>query len=498
MSILSLLSKPLAAYTAKQTHFWSRNAVLMQQRIFQQLLHSGKNTLFGRDHWITSVKSYEEFREQIPIRDYEAFRPYIDRIKNGEENVLWPGKPLYLSKTSGTTSGVKYIPITRASMPNHIFSTRNALLSYINETGNSSFLDGKLIFISGSPALETINGIPVGRLSGIVNHHVPSYLRRNQLPAYPTNCIEDWETKVDAIVNETLNEDMTLISGIPPWVQMYFDKLNARTGKKIKDIFPDFNLFIYGGVNYEPYRKKLEESIGKKVDSIELYPASEGFIAYQDKQNDPSLLLMVNAGIFFEFIPSNEYFNSNPTRISLKDVEMGINYAVIINSNAGLWGYSLGDTIKFVSINPYKILVTGRIKHFISAFGEHIIAEEVEKALMKAAQEQHAEVVEFTVAPQVNPENGLPFHEWFIEFHKQPDDLERFRLAIDESLQKQNIYYRDLISGNVLQPLKIRLLQKNAFIGYMRTLGKLGGQNKVPRLSNDRILADELVKFIDA
>ena len=497
MSILSLLSKPLAAYTAKQTHFWSRNAVLMQQRIFQQLLHSGKNTLFRRDHWITSVKSYEEFREQIPIRDYEAFRPYIDRIKNGEENVLWPGKPLYLSKTSGTTSGVKYIPITRASMPNHIFSTRNALLSYINETGNSSFLDGKLIFISGSPALETINGIPVGRLSGIVNHHVPSYLRRNQLPAYPTNCIEDWETKVDAIVNETLNEDMTLISGIPPWVQMYFDKLNAKTGKKIKDIFPDFNLFIYGGVNYEPYRKKLEESIGKKVDSIELYPASEGFIAYQDKQNDPSLLLMVNAGIFFEFIPSNEYFNSNPTRISLKDVEMGINYAVIINSNAGLWGYSLGDTIKFVSINPYKILVTGRIKHFISAFGEHIIAEEVEKALMKAAQEQHAEVVEFTVAPQVNPENGLPFHEWFIEFHKQPDDLERFRLAIDDSLQKQNIYYRDLISGNVLQPLKIRLLQKNAFIGYMRTLGKLGGQNKVPRLSNDRLLADALLKFVE-
>ena len=497
MSILSLLSKPLAAYTAKQTHFWSRNAVLMQQRIFQQLLHSGKNTLFGRDHWLTSVKSYEEFREQIPIRDYEAFRPYIDRIKNGEENVLWPGKPLYLSKTSGTTSGIKYIPITRASMPNHINSTRNALLSYINETGNSSFLDGKLIFISGSPALETINGIPVGRLSGIVNHHVPSYLRRNQLPAYPTNCIEDWETKVDAIVNETLNEDMTLISGIPPWVQMYFDKLNARTGKKIKEIFPDFNLFIYGGVNYEPYRKKLEESIGKKVDSIELYPASEGFIAYQDKQNDPSLLLMVNAGIFFEFIPSNEYFHTNPTRISLKDVEIGINYAVIINSNAGLWGYGLGDTVKFVSINPYKILVTGRIKHFISAFGEHIIAEEVEKALMKAAQEQHAEVVEFTVAPQVNPENGLPYHEWFIEFHKQPDDLERFRLAIDESLQKQNIYYRDLIYGNVLQPLKIRLLKKNAFIGHMRSLGKLGGQNKVPRLSNDRILADELLKFVE-
>jgi len=381
-------------------------------------------------------------------------------------------------------------------MPNHLNSTRNAIFSYINETGRSAFLNGKLIFISGSPALETINGIPVGRLSGIVNHHVPSYLRRNQLPTYPTNCIEDWETKVDAIVTETLNENMTLISGIPPWVQMYFDKLNARTGKKIKDIFPDFNLFIYGGVNYEPYRKKLEESIGKKVDSIELYPASEGFIAYQDKQNDPSLLLMVNSGIFFEFIPASEYFNANPTRISLKDVEPDVNYAVITNSNAGLWGYSLGDTVKFVSINPYKIIITGRIKHFISAFGEHIIAEEVEKALLKASHEQHAEVVEFTVAPQVSPEQGLPYHEWFIEFHKPPDDMERFKLTIDESLQMQNIYYRDLIKGNVLQPLKIRLLQKNAFIRCMRAMGKLGGQNKVPRLSNDRSLADELSKYV--
>jgi hypothetical protein len=497
MGFLSLLSKPLAAYAARQTRFWSRNAVLMQQRIFHQLLVGGKDTLYGKDHWITSVKSYEEFREQIPIRDYEGLRPYIDKILSGDDSVLWPGKPLYLSKTSGTTSGIKYIPITRASMPNHLNSTRNAMLSYIYETGNAAFLNGKLIFISGSPALETISGIPVGRLSGIVNHHVPTYLRRNQLPTYSTNCIEDWETKVDAIVTETINQNMTLISGIPPWVQMYFDKLHARTGKKVKDIFPEFNLFIYGGVNYEPYRKKLEESIGKKVDSIELYPASEGFIAYQDKQNDPSLLLMVNGGIFYEFIPANEYYNAKPTRISLKDIELGVNYAVILNSNAGLWGYSLGDTIKFVSKNPYKILVTGRIKHFISAFGEHVIAEEVEKALMKAAEEQHAEVVEFTVAPQVSPNNGLPYHEWFIEFHKPPDDLERFGLAIDESLQKQNMYYSDLIKGHVLQPLKIRMLQRNAFIRYMRSLGKLGGQNKVPRLSNDRALADELMKFIE-
>ncbi|HRH67568.1 MAG TPA: GH3 auxin-responsive promoter family protein [Bacteroidia bacterium] len=495
MGFLSVLSRPLAAWTARETRYWSRNAVLFQQRIFQQLLFSGKETVFGKDHWLTSVKTYVQFREQVPVRDYEGLKSYIEKIKAGEENVMWPGKPLYLSKTSGTTSGVKYIPITRASIPNHINSTRNALLSYIHETGNSKFLDGKLIFLSGSPALETMNSIPVGRLSGIVNHHVPAYLRRNQLPAYATNCIDDWETKVDTIANETMHENMSFISGIPPWVQMYFDKLHEKTGKKIKDLFPDFNLFAYGGVNFEPYRNKLEQSIGKKVDSIELYPSSEGFIAYQDSQKDNALLLMVNSGIFYEFIPVSEYFNTNPTRIALKDVELGVNYAIILNTNAGLWGYSLGDTIKFVSLDPYKIIVTGRVKHYISAFGEHVIAEEVEKALKQAAELQHAEIVEFTVAPMVTPETGLPFHEWFIEFHKMPDDLNRFRLAIDESLQKQNIYYRDLIQGHILQSLQIRLLKKDSFINYMRAQGKLGGQNKVPRLANDRKIADELIVY---
>ncbi len=495
MGFLSVLSRPLAAWTARETRYWSRNAVLFQQRIFQQLLFSGKETLFGKDHWLTSVKTYVQFREQVPVRDYEGLKNYFEKIKAGEENVMWPGKPLYLSKTSGTTSGVKYIPITRASIPNHINSTRNALLSYIHETGNSKFLDGKLIFISGSPALETMNGIPVGRLSGIVNHHVPAYLRRNQMPTYATNCIDDWETKVETIANETLHENMSFISGIPPWVQMYFDKLHEKTGKRIKDIFPNFNLFVYGGVNFEPYRNKLEQSIGKKVDSIELYPASEGFIAYQDSQKDNSLLLMVNSGIYYEFIPVSEYFHNNPTRISLKDIELGVNYAIILNTNAGLWGYSLGDTVKFVSKDPYKIVVTGRVKHYISAFGEHVIAEEVEKALKQAAEQQHAEIVEFTVAPMVTPSDGLPYHEWFIEFHRMPDDLERFRLAIDESLQKQNIYYRDLIEGHILQSLKLRLLKKDSFINYMRAQGKLGGQNKVPRLANDRKIADELLVY---
>ena len=496
MTILSFLSRVLAKLISYRTRVWSRHPVESQHRVFSELLKGGMNTLYGKEHHFSEIKNYDDFKKHVPVSDYEGLKSYIEKIKLGEPDVLWKGRPLYLSKTSGTTSGIKYIPMTRESLPNQLNSTRNALLSYIAETGHSKFLTGRLIFISGSPALDHINGIPVGRLSGIANHHVPQYLRKRQLPTHDTNCIEDWEEKVEAIVDETIHQNMTFISGIPPWVQMYFDKLTERTGKKIKDIFPDFSLFVYGGVNYEPYRKKFEQSIGKKIDSIELYPASEGFIAYQDSQKDTSLLLLLNSGIFYEFIPASEFFKENPTRISISDVEIDVNYAVILNTNAGLWGYNLGDTIRFVSKNPYRIIVTGRIKHFISAFGEHVIAEEVEKAMMKAAQEQHVEIVEFTVAPQVNPgDEGLPYHEWFVEFASLPEDLEKFRLTIDNSLQEQNIYYRDLISGNILQPLKLQALQKDAFISFMRSKGRLGGQNKVPRLSNDRLIADDLKKF---
>ncbi len=496
MGLLSVLSKPLAKFIARKTRAWSGRPVESQAKVFSDLLTGGINTLFGREHNFSEIKNYDDFKQRVPIRDYEGLKQYIEKIKQGEENILWKGKPLYLSKTSGTTSGIKYIPITKESLPNHLDSTRNALLAYIAETGNSKFLDGKLMFISGSPALEKMNGIPVGRLSGIVNHHVPQYLRRHQLPTYKTNCIEDWEVKVDAIVDETIQQNMTFISGIPPWVQMYFDKLTERTGKKIKDIFPEFSLFVYGGVNYEPYRQKFENTIGKKIDSIELYPASEGFIAYQDSQKDKSLLMLLNSGIFYEFIPAAEFYNEKPTRVSIGDVELGVNYAIILNTNAGLWGYNLGDTVKFVSKNPFRIVITGRIKHYISAFGEHVISEEVEKALMSAAREQHAEVIEFTVAPQVNPaEGGLPYHEWFIEFASPPPDKEKFRNTLDRNLQALNIYYRDLIHGHILQSLKIVALQKDAFISFMKSKGRLGGQNKVPRLSNDRMMADELKKF---
>jgi hypothetical protein len=462
-----------------------------------QLVSQAKDTAFGRDHRFNDIRSYDDFKRLIPVRDYEDLRPYIERVTHGEADVLWPGKPAYLAKTSGTTSGIKYIPISRESMPEHIKAARNALLNYIHETGKADFVDGKLIFLQGSPELSVKAGIPTGRLSGIVAHHVPGYLQKNRLPNYETNCIEDWEQKVDAIVEETLNQDMRLISGIPPWCQMYFDRLSARcSGKKIKDIFPNFKLFVYGGVNYEPYRARIEESIGFAIDSIETYPASEGFIAFQDSQKDKSLLLLANSGMFFEFIPAEEFFNENHTRISLAEVELNRNYALILNTNAGLWGYSLGDTIKFVSKDPYRILVTGRIKHYISAFGEHVIGEEVEYALMTVAREEGIDVVEFTVAPQVNPPAGeLPYHEWLIEFGKEPADMQAFARKVDSTLQQKNIYYFDLIEGNILQPLIIKSLKKDTFINYMRAQGKLGGQNKVPRLSNDRKIAEGLLNM---
>jgi hypothetical protein len=498
MGIKSFIAKPLASYAVKQINKWKNNALDAQKKVFIQIVRQARDTNFGKDHAFSEINNYEDFKKKVPIADYEELRPYIDRVVNGEENVLWPGKPLYLAKTSGTTSGVKYIPISRESMPEHIKAARNALFSYIHETGKSDFLDGRLIFLQGSPLLDKKHGVNTGRLSGIVANHVPSYLQKNRLPSYQTNCIEDWEEKVDAIVEETVNEDMRLISGIPPWVQMYFDRLSTRSGgKKIGEIFKNFSLFVYGGVNFEPYRARLEESIGRRVDAIETYPASEGFIAFQDSQYEKGLLLLVDAGIFYEFIPTDEYFNENPVRISLENIELNKNYAIILNTNAGLWGYSIGDTVKFVSKDPYRIVVSGRIKHYISAFGEHVIGEEVEFAILSVASEEGVEITEFTVAPQVCPEGAeLPYHEWYVEFSRPPADMISFSLKVDQALQKKNVYYNDLIEGKILRPLLMRELEKDAFRNYMKSQGKLGGQNKVPRLSNDRHIADDLNKWI--
>ncbi len=494
MYLKKIGAKILAKKSYKSIQKWATNPIEAQEKIFQALITEAKNTSFGKDHSFHQISSHEDFVKQVPARDYEALKGYFERTANGEENVLWKGKPTYIAKTSGTTSGAKYIPITKESMPFHIEAAKNALFCYIHETKNADFVNGKMIFLQGSPVLEIVNGINIGRLSGIVAHFVPKYLQKNRLPSWETNCIEDWETKVDAVVEETKNENMTLISGIPSWVQMYFERLRTATNKSVGDLFPNFNLFVYGGVNYEPYRAKFEEMIGRRVDSIELYPASEGFFAFQDTQTEKGMLLLLNAGIFYEFIEVSKFYEENPKRLTIGEVEIDVNYVMIISTNAGLWAYNIGDTVMFTSTKPYRVIVSGRIKHFISAFGEHVIGKEVEQAIKEAMQEFKFAISEFTVAPQTNPTEGeLPFHEWFIEFEETPKNLSEIAAFLDKSMQEQNTYYFDLIEGSVLHPLKITPLSSGSFNEYMKSQGKLGGQNKVPRLSDNRKIADELV-----
>lgn len=492
MSVKSFFAKIFANIVVMQSQKWIIKPKQTQEKWFNRLVADAKYTQFGRDHLFTSIKTHEDFVKQVPIRDYEALKPYIDEVIAGKENILWNGKPIYLAKTSGTTSGAKYIPITKESMPYHVQGARNAILFYAQQTGKTKFVDGKMIFLQGSPILEEKGGIKFGRLSGIAAHYVPAYLQKNRLPSWETNCIEDWETKVEAVVKETINENMSVISGIPSWVQMYFEKLTETSGKKIGDLFPNFNLFIYGGVNYEPYRMKFEQMIGRKVDSIELFPASEGFFAFQDSQTDEGMLLLLDAGIFYEFVKADEFFTENPKRYTISEVELGINYALIISTNAGLWAYNIGDTVEFTSLQPYRIKVTGRIKHYISAFGEHVIGKEVEEAMQLACEKHHAIINEFTVAPQITPKEGLPYHEWFVEFENEPADMTAFAQSIEQEMRRQNVYYDDLIVGNVLQSLKISKIPTNGFQEYMKSIGKLGGQNKLPRLSNDRKIAEFL------
>ena len=493
MSLKSIGAKIFAKRIAAKTAKWVNNPLKTQEKVFLEILRKASHTKFGKDHNFSSIKSHKDFTTNVPIRDYEQLKSYVEQVVEGEKDILWPGIPLYFAKTSGTTSGAKYIPITKESIKHQIEASRNAILNYIYETGNTSFVDGKMIFLQGSPEMQLKNGIQLGRLSGISAHYVPNYLQKNRLPSWETNCIDDWETKVDTIVEETMNEDMTVIAGIPSWVQMYFEKLKDKSGKPIGELFENFQLFIYGGVNYEPYRAKFERLIGRKVDSIELFPASEGFFAYQNSQQEKGMLLLLNSGIFYEFVKADDFFNENAARLTLKDVKLHVNYVMIISTNAGLWGYNLGDTVQFISLKPYKIIVSGRIKHFISAFGEHVIAKEVEEAMQKAVAQCDAQVNEFTVAPQITPEGEeLPFHEWFVEFEKEPSNMNNFIALLDESVQKQNSYYFDLIDGKILQTLKITPIKTGGFKAYMKSIGKLGGQNKVQRLSNDRKVVDEL------
>lgn len=494
--MLNFLKKNAALIWAKKhvqkAEEFKKNAEKNQEELLLSLLNTAKKTLFGRTYDFENIKSVKDFQEKVPVADYEDLKPYIEKVKRGQKDILWIETPEYFAKTSGTTSGSKYIPISKEGMPFQVKGAQSALFHYIAKKNNADFVGGKMIFLQGSPELEEVFGVKTGRLSGIVAHHIPNYLQKNRLPSWETNMMEDWEAKVDKIVEETEKENMTLISGIPPWLIMYFEKLIEKNGKKIKQIFPNLQLIVTGGVNYEPYREKMEELLGGKVDIVQTFPASEGFFAFQDDYTKEGLLLLTNHGIFYEFIPLEQYGKPNARRLTLKDIELNKDYALILTTNSGLWAYSIGDVVRFIDKNPHRILVSGRTKHFTSAFGEHVIAFEVEEAIKATVEKFPAQITEFHLAPEVNPEEGLPYHEWFIEFEKEPENLDVFKNELDDQLRKRNTYYDDLISGNILQKLHVSKLQKNAFQEYAKSEGKLGGQNKIPRLANDRKIADLL------
>ena len=481
----------------KKNKKWISNPVQWQAKTFDNLISSASNTRFGKDHAFSQITSYDEFKKKVPVRDYEALKPYIDKVVAGEKNILWPGKPLYFAKTSGTTSGAKYIPITKESIKTHVKSARDALLNYFLKTKNYKPINGKHMFLQGSPKLQKKNGVYLGRLSGISAHYVPKLFLKNRKPSWSTNCIDDWEKKVDKIIEETVGEKMTIIAGIPSWVQMYFEKIVSKEKKTISEVFPQLSLYVYGGVSYEPYRSTFDKLFGKQIDTLATFPASEGFFGYQDvfSEDQTDLLLLLNNDIFYEFIKAKDFLKGDYERISLKDVELNVNYLLIISTSAGLWAYNIGDTVKFTSKEPYRIIVSGRIKHFLSAFGEHVISEEVEKAMKTATTNHGVTIREFTVAPNINPGKGLPRHEWYVEFETIPDDINSFSATLEKEMIRQNIYYKDLMLGNIIQQLDVVHVKKGGFNNYMKSVGRLGGQNKVPRLSNDRIIADKLNNF---
>lgn len=496
MSWKSTLIKPYARYVAAQTKRWSNSAVQDQQICLNTLIKQASNTNFGKSHSFESIKNQNDFIKNVPLRSYEDFQPWLEKIFDGESHVLWPGRPIYFAKSSGTTAGAKYIPISRDSIAHHFFSAQTASLLYMEQTGAYKMMDSRMLFLSGSPILKSESGVPTGRLSGIVNHHIPNYLSKNKLPDYQTNCIKKWEEKLDEIVEQSLTLDLSLIGGIPPWVQMYFDKLIEKSGQSISELFPNLKLLVHGGVNFKPYEKRLIESTGKPIDMVETYPASEGFFAFQDNYKEEGLLLNTKAGIYFEFVPLEQISSKNPDRLTIKDVELKKQYALVISTNAGLWSYIVGDTICFTSLNPFRIKVSGRINHFLSAFGEHVIAQEVENAIVNACKHFNTSIEEFTVAPKMAEENELPYHEWVIASSDNDFNKKRFADFLDSEMCLQNIYYKDLIEGNVLQKLKIRWTNSTAFHRAMDEQGKLGGQNKSPRLMNNRLFIDLLLKYI--
>lgn len=483
-------------YRVSKLHKLANNAYANQEKELLVLTQAAYNTHFGKDHSFQTIKSYRDFKKQVPISSYETLSPYIKQIHKNKVDVLWSGRPVGLGLTSGTTSGNdKRIPVTSESLKVYKRTVMDQLLSYIGTSDNAGVLFGKQLFLSSTPVVTKIHDMPVAAISGLTTHLTSSFIRSRMLPSKQVSVVVDWEEKQSAMLEECLGQDIRLVAGIPIWIQAFFDRIIEYTGKSVGEVFPNLSLIIYGGVNVTPYKQQLLKSIGRKIDFLENYVATEAFIAYQDSVEQVGMLLNLSGGIFYEFVPVEEIDFKNPTRLNLQEVKLEQSYVILLTTNGGLWAYDIGDTIKFTSLNPFRITVTGRTAHFVSAFGEHMTIEQVERVIKHACSLQaDASVKEFTVAPNIKFDN-LSYHDWYIEFSHSPENRKKFTTDIDFKLKSISHIYRALRERSIIGEPKIHYMKENTFKNYMQSIGKLGGQNKVPRLQNNRNIADVLEKY---
>jgi len=479
---------------------WKNHPEDSQREVLQDLVTSAQYTEFGKKYNFSKLFSIKSFKKAIPIHEYEDMKPYIQRIMDGEQNILWNTPIYWFAKSSGTTSDKsKFIPVSEESLQDcHYKAAKDVLTLYYSCHPDSDLLTGKGLVIGGSHNIHQVNeDVQYGDLSAVLLQNTPFWGSWIKTPELSIALMDEWEEKIEKLALSTIKENVTSISGVPTWTMVLFKRILEITGKKnISEVWPSLELYIHGGVSFKPYREPFNRLIGKKINYLEMYNASEGFIAAQENPDDEGMLLFVDHGIFMEFMPVSEYGNKDPRTIGLRKVELGKNYAPVISTNGGLWRYLLGDTIRFTSLDPYKIIVSGRVRHYINAFGEELIVDNTDRAISMACEQTNAIVNDYTAAPIYFSDNNNGAHEWLIEFEKDPDNIESFTKELDKALQSLNSDYEAKRHKNIaLRMPVVRVLKKGSFNNWLKSRGKLGGQHKVPRLSNERIFIEEILQY---
>lgn len=497
MKLLSPAISRLARIRHWRIEQWASDPISAQREVLQDLITHGQYTEFGRKYGFNQLFNIRKFKETVPIHEYEDLKPYIERIMQGEENVLWNTPVNWFAKSSGTTSEKsKFIPITKESLEDcHFQSAKDVLTMYYNNRSESDLLTGKGLVIGGSHQISPINDdMQYGDLSAVLLQNTPIWANWIRTPELSIALMDEWEAKIEKMALHTIQEDVTSISGVPTWTLILIKRILEITGKQtLKEVWPNLELYIHGGVSFTPYRTQFQKLIGEGCHYLEMYNASEGFFAAQVSPKDEGMLLFTENGIFYEFMPVSEYGKPNPKTIGLKDVEIGQHYAIIISTNGGLWRYLVGDTVQFISKFPFKLKVTGRLKQYINAFGEELIADNADKAIAIACEQTQSVVKDYTAAPIYFGENSPGAHEWLIEFEQMPDSLEAFRSSLDSALKQLNSDYEAKRHRDMALTMPVvHSLPQGVFNEWLKQKGKLGGQHKVPRLSNERIFVEEI------